>query len=107
MVDGTMSGNMSCSLESGQCYCKDNVEGRACDHCTYGSYAYPHCESCDCELKGTTERICDQVYIKIQIRPSPTFLLFSPTLNVSANLMSKKDLDVIHVKRDISTSRYS
>jgi len=60
MVDGTMSGNMSCSLESGQCYCKENVEGRACDHCTYGSYAYPHCESCDCELKGTTERICDQ-----------------------------------------------
>merc|ERR1712106_227086 len=57
---GTVGYNESCSLESGQCYCKENVEGRACDHCTYGSYAYPNCESCDCDLRGTTERICDQ-----------------------------------------------
>ena len=61
MTEGTVGYNMSCSLQSGQCYCKENVEGRACDHCTYGSYAYPHCESCDCDLRGTTERICDQV----------------------------------------------
>jgi laminin alpha 3/5 len=54
---------MSCSQESGQCYCKENVEGRTCDHCTYGSYQYPTCETCDCELSGTTERICDQVGI--------------------------------------------
>ena len=36
------------------------MEGRQCDHCTYGSYGYPECEECDCELSGTTERICDQ-----------------------------------------------
>ena len=31
-------GNMTCSQESGQCYCAENVEGRTCDHCSYGSY---------------------------------------------------------------------
>ena len=36
------------------------VEGRQCDHCSYGSYGYPDCEACDCDLRGTTERICDQ-----------------------------------------------
>jgi len=51
---------MSCSQESGQCYCKENVEGRTCDQCTYGSYQYPNCETCDCNLSGTTEKICDQ-----------------------------------------------
>ena len=59
---------MSCSQESGQCYCKENVEGRTCDHCTYGSYQYPTCETCDCELSGTTERICDQVGILLLVR---------------------------------------
>lgn len=52
---------MSCTQESGQCACKDNVEGRTCDHCTYGSYQYPDCQTCDCDISGTTERICDQV----------------------------------------------
>ena len=60
MVEGTVNGSMSCSLESGNCNCKDNVEGRQCDHCSYGSYDYPNCEQCDCDLKGTKERICDQ-----------------------------------------------
>ena len=30
-VEGTIAANMSCSLETGQCYCKENVEGRTCD----------------------------------------------------------------------------
>ena len=60
MVNGTVGGDMSCSMDSGQCNCKENVEGRKCDHCSYGSFAYPDCETCDCDLRGTTERICDQ-----------------------------------------------
>lgn len=59
-LEGTVAGNMSCSMESGHCYCKENVEGRKCDHCSYGSYAYPDCEKCDCDLRGTTETICNQ-----------------------------------------------
>ena len=55
------SGNLTCTQESGQCFCKENVEGRTCDHCSYGSYQYPTCETCDCDVSGTTERICDQV----------------------------------------------
>ena len=60
MVEGTVNGDMSCSLESGQCECKERVEGRQCDHCSYGSYGYPECELCQCDTRGTTERICDQ-----------------------------------------------
>ena len=59
-VEGTVAGNMSCSLETGQCYCKDNVEGRTCDHCSAGAFNYPECETCPCDLRGTTEDICDQ-----------------------------------------------
>ena len=59
-VEGTVNASMSCSLDSGNCYCKENVEGRQCDHCSYGSYSYPVCEPCDCDLRGTTESICDQ-----------------------------------------------
>ena len=60
-VEGTVGGNQSCSLETGQCYCKENVEGRTCDHCSAGAYNYPECETCPCDLRGTTEDICDQV----------------------------------------------
>ena len=48
------------SLESGQCHCAERVEGRQCDHCVYGAWNYPSCEACDCDTKGTTEKICDQ-----------------------------------------------
>ena len=49
------------SLDSGQCNCADRVEGRQCDHCVWGAWNYPTCDPCDCDTKGTTEKICDQV----------------------------------------------
>lgn len=40
--------------------CKDNVHGRTCDSCQPGYYAFPYCESCDCNLNGTDSEICDK-----------------------------------------------
>uniref|UniRef100_A0A0K2UE20 Laminin subunit alphalike [Acyrthosiphon pisum] n=1 Tax=Lepeophtheirus salmonis TaxID=72036 RepID=A0A0K2UE20_LEPSM len=57
---GTNNGNMSCSLETGNCFCKENIEGRTCDHCTPGYYGYPYCDQCPCYLPGTTQDICNQ-----------------------------------------------
>lgn len=40
--------------------CKPNVVGRTCNVCKAGHFAFPHCEDCDCDWRGTTEEICDQ-----------------------------------------------
>jgi laminin alpha 3/5 len=61
VTEGTVSANMSCSLENGNCFCQDNVEGRTCDHCAFGYFRYPECQQCPCDLRGTTEEICNQV----------------------------------------------
>lgn len=34
--------------------------GRQCDVCLAGTYAFPYCQNCECNTKGTTEDICDQ-----------------------------------------------
>lgn len=34
--------------------------GRQCDVCLAGHYAFPYCEYCKCDTRGTTEQICDQ-----------------------------------------------
>lgn len=41
--------------------CKDNVRGRTCDHCQAGYFAFPNCQECSCDLRGTTEDVCDDV----------------------------------------------
>lgn len=37
-----------------------NVVGRQCDRCLAGHYAFPYCEYCQCDTRGTQEDICDQ-----------------------------------------------
>ncbi|CAH0547112.1 unnamed protein product [Brassicogethes aeneus] len=49
-----------CDLLNGSCACKENVEGRTCSTCKPGFYAFPHCESCDCNPIGTNPEICAQ-----------------------------------------------
>ncbi|XP_023237076.1 laminin subunit alpha-like [Centruroides sculpturatus] len=57
---GVDRGNLQCDLDSGQCECKSNIVGRACDRCKSGYWAFPLCHLCSCDLRGTTEEICDQ-----------------------------------------------
>lgn len=40
--------------------CKQNIHERTCDRCAPGYYAFPYCESCDCDIRGTTSEICDK-----------------------------------------------
>lgn len=42
------------------CSCKKNIVGRKCDTCQAGYFAFPYCEICECDLRGTTEEICEQ-----------------------------------------------
>ena len=57
---GVLDGNLQCDLFNGSCSCKENVVGRQCDKCLAGFSQFPHCEKCDCDLRGTNEDICDQ-----------------------------------------------
>lgn len=57
---GVLNGNLQCDLLNGSCSCKENVVGRQCDKCVAGFSQFPHCEKCDCDIRGTTEDICDQ-----------------------------------------------
>ena len=40
--------------------CKPNIVSRTCDRCQAGSWAYPYCQLCNCDVRGTTEDICSQ-----------------------------------------------
>ncbi|VDK27909.1 unnamed protein product [Gongylonema pulchrum] len=63
--------NHLCDEHIGQCFCpphvegkhcdkcKANVGGRKCDKCLPGFYGFPHCYECACEVKGTTDEICE------------------------------------------------
>lgn len=57
---GVLNGDLQCDLLAGNCTCKKNVVGRKCDKCQAGFSQFPHCEKCDCDVRGTTEDICDQ-----------------------------------------------
>ena len=50
--------------------CKENVEGRGCDTCRAGAWEYPTCDECDCEVKGTTEEICNQETAECFCKPT-------------------------------------
>ena len=32
-----------CNVGNGQCFCKDSIVGRQCDHCVEGFYGFPAC----------------------------------------------------------------
>ncbi|CAG9821860.1 unnamed protein product [Phaedon cochleariae] len=55
-----VAGSSQCDLLSGECQCKENIVGRPCDKCKAGHYSFPYCESCECDISGTTLDICDQ-----------------------------------------------
>ncbi|XP_035223568.1 laminin subunit alpha-like, partial [Stegodyphus dumicola] len=57
---GVANGFLQCDLQSGQCRCKSNIVGRTCDSCKAGYWAFPHCQLCNCDLRGSTEDICEK-----------------------------------------------
>ena len=52
------SNGESCS-NSGQCECKDNVEGLPCDHCKDDHFGFPDCKSCECHEEGSDGLDCN------------------------------------------------
>ncbi|KAM3872975.1 laminin subunit beta-4 [Diretmus argenteus] len=61
-------GNGLCDPVSGQCVCKENVEGQRCDRCKYGFFGLKQedpsgCQMCGCNQLGSiqTPHACDQL----------------------------------------------
>lgn len=54
--------------------CKTNIVGRTCEKCKQGYWAFPHCQLCNCDLRGTTADICEEesarCHCKVSIQPN-------------------------------------
>ncbi|XP_063239907.1 laminin subunit alpha [Bacillus rossius redtenbacheri] len=59
-VFGVARGKLQCDLFNGSCQCKPNIVGRSCSMCKAGFWQFPFCEKCECDRRGTTDKICDQ-----------------------------------------------
>lgn len=85
---GVLDGDLQCDLFDGSCRCKNNVVGRKCDKCRAGYSQFPHCERCDCDLRGTTDQICDQYtaecYCKTNVQGSACDVCKEGTFNIQA-----------------------
>ncbi|XP_070555377.1 laminin subunit alpha-like [Ptychodera flava] len=62
---GTVAGVGVCEGKSGQCMCKEQVDGRTCDECADGAFNLQEnnvfgCEACGCDVGGASNHICDK-----------------------------------------------
>jgi laminin, alpha 3/5 len=62
-TDGTIGTLDTCEIKSGQCSCKQNVQGRRCNECTDGTFdlfgaSLYGCKPCDCDIGGAASGIC-------------------------------------------------
>ncbi|XP_077867614.1 laminin subunit alpha-5-like, partial [Saccoglossus kowalevskii] len=62
---GTVSGIAVCDVVSGQCTCKEYVDGRRCDQCEDGAFDLQTrnvfgCQACGCDLGGARDENCDK-----------------------------------------------
>ncbi|XP_031150036.1 laminin subunit alpha-3 isoform X3 [Sander lucioperca] len=65
-VKGTLSGVGECEQKSGQCHCKPNACGHACDTCKDGYFLlqrkqYLGCQGCQCDVGGAIGMACDEM----------------------------------------------
>uniref|UniRef100_A0A1I8EZU5 Uncharacterized protein n=3 Tax=Wuchereria bancrofti TaxID=6293 RepID=A0A1I8EZU5_WUCBA len=74
--NGSEARQLQCDPDNGQCLCKVNVGGRKCDKCLPGFYGFPHCYECACEIKGTTEEICESTSAACKCKIYLTTALF-------------------------------
>lgn len=61
---GTFDASTTCDSQNGQCLCKSNVEGQACDQCRPGTTGLNAlnplgCTDCACDPVGTVSNDCD------------------------------------------------
>lgn len=52
----------NCNKHNGQCYCRENVTGRACDKCLEGFWSLESgkgCQSCACNAIGSINFSCN------------------------------------------------
>ncbi|XP_026299731.1 laminin subunit alpha [Apis mellifera] len=86
---GVIDGDLQCDFFNGSCRCKENVVGRQCDKCRPGYSQFPHCEKCDCDIRGTTEEICDQYtaecYCKENVQGLACDICKEGTFNIQEN----------------------
>uniref|UniRef100_A0A671YSI5 Laminin subunit alpha 3 n=1 Tax=Sparus aurata TaxID=8175 RepID=A0A671YSI5_SPAAU len=93
-VKGTLSGVGECEQKSGQCHCKPNACGDACDTCKDGYFLlqkkqYFGCQGCQCDVGGAVDMACDEMSGQCRCRenvvgrrctePAPSY--FFPTLH--------------------------
>ncbi|XP_077991288.1 laminin subunit alpha-5-like [Glandiceps talaboti] len=62
---GTVAGVAVCQSTSGQCNCKEYVDGRQCDQCQDGAFNLQEqsifgCEACGCDVGGARDAKCDK-----------------------------------------------
>ncbi|KHJ40539.1 laminin EGF-like protein [Trichuris suis] len=50
-----------CNRITGQCYCKMNYNGTACERCASGYFNYPKCTFCSCNTAGALPQICNDI----------------------------------------------
>ena len=80
---GTSADSTLCDTTSGNCNCKQNVQGSDCDECKPGYFSLrasnsQGCESCQCNPLGTdiTGDICDMVTGECECISPATGMLF-------------------------------
>ncbi|KAM6918219.1 laminin subunit alpha-3-like [Xenentodon cancila] len=76
-LKGTLSGVGECEQRSGQCHCKPNVCGPACNSCKDGYFQlqkkdYFGCQGCQCDVGGASGTACDQISGKCRCRKNVT-----------------------------------
>ena len=63
-----------CALwNAGQCRCKPNIEGRACDQCKLGYYNFMNpggCEACNCDPEGSYAAYCNPISGQCPCKPN-------------------------------------
>lgn len=72
-LKGTLSGVGECEQKSGQCHCKPNTCGHACDSCKDGYFLlqkknYYGCQGCQCDIGGAIGTACNDISGRCQCR---------------------------------------
>ena len=75
-----------------------------CDQCVDGYWAFPFCQLCQCDLRGTTEKICDQVIKSYRTAEYENFHLFTYKKKLQCKL--KKNIgNIFHVSKSLSITK--